>query len=53
MPNLFPSHWNNRTSYEVKTCLNLKYPMIHSMNSSEIEDYWYANQTCQIDSGKL
>ncbi len=49
--NTFPSHWwLNRTSFEIKSYLEFKYPMIHAENSTGNEDYWYANQKCQVDS---
>ncbi|UJR16746.1 hypothetical protein I4U23_003646 [Adineta vaga] len=44
--NAFPSHWNNGTTFEIKTFIDFKYPMIQSTNSSVYEDYWYSNQTC-------
>ncbi|CAF1127658.1 unnamed protein product [Adineta steineri] len=51
----FPSHWiSNGSSLEIKSFINFTYPMIHSTNfSSPDEDYWYANQTCKIDSGEI
>ena len=48
---LFPSHWGNDSSYRIKNYLNFNYPMIHSNKPSANEDYWYANQSCQTDSG--
>lgn len=50
---LFPSHWGNDSSYRIKNYVNFNYPMIHSNKSSTTEDYWYANQTCQTDSGDI
>jgi len=51
--NLFPPHWwVNRTSFKVDNYLKFIYEMIHSNDSSINEDYWYANVTCQVDSGK-
>ncbi|CAF0960564.1 unnamed protein product [Rotaria sordida] len=50
--NSFPSHWwVNRTSFHVENYIKFKYEMIHSDSSSQGEDYWYANVTCQVDSG--
>ncbi|UJR19080.1 hypothetical protein I4U23_022211 [Adineta vaga] len=50
---LFPFHWGNDSLYRIKNYLNFNYPMIHSMNSSKNEDYWYSNETCQIDTGEI
>ncbi|CAF1492717.1 unnamed protein product [Rotaria sordida] len=51
--NMFPSHWwVNRTSFKVDNYLEFIYEMIHSNDSSVNEDYWYANVTCKVDSGK-
>jgi hypothetical protein len=50
--NSFPLHWLNGTSFEIKNYLKFNYEMIHSTNSSEHEDYWYANVTCQVDGGE-
>ena len=50
--NMFPSHWQNGQSIEVKTYLQFKHEMIHSTNSSDTEDYWYSNEQCQPDSGE-
>lgn len=49
--NSFPSHWTNGKSFEIKNYLEFRYGMIHSTNSSLDEDYWYANETCRVDSG--
>jgi hypothetical protein len=52
--NSFPSHWwFNRTSFEIMNYMNFRYEMIHSTDSSLNEDYWYANVTCQTDSGEV
>jgi hypothetical protein len=51
--NSFPSHWTNGTSYEIKNYMNYNYEMIHSNESLENEDYWYANETCQIGTGEI
>ena len=44
---LFPSHWQNGTTYEIKSYIKFSNQMIYSTNSSDTEDYWYANATCQ------
>ncbi|CAF1474416.1 unnamed protein product [Rotaria sordida] len=50
--NVFPSHWLlNINSFSIKNYLEFKYIMIHSNDSSQDEDYWYANKECEIDSG--
>lgn len=52
--NYFPNHWYNGTSFQIGNYLNYTYPMIHSNDSTSInEDFWYSNQTCQIDSGEF
>ena len=51
--NEFPMHWLNETSFEIKNFLQFKYEMIPSVNSSENEDYWYANTTCKTDGGEI
>ncbi|CAF3583911.1 unnamed protein product [Rotaria sp. Silwood1] len=52
--NSFPSHWwFNRTSFQVDNYIKFKYAMIHSTDSSQHEDYWYANTTCSVDSGGI
>lgn len=50
---LFPQHWGNDSSYHIKNYVNFSYPMIHSINASVNEDYWYSNKTCQVDSGEV
>ncbi|CAF3974280.1 unnamed protein product [Adineta steineri] len=50
--NSFPSHWTNGTSYEITNYIKFNYEMIHSDNSSVDEDYWYANEKCQVDGGE-
>jgi hypothetical protein len=50
----FPSHWViNATSFQIKNYLNFSYEMIHSNHSSQEEDYWYANTTCELTSGDV
>ncbi|CAF3356569.1 unnamed protein product [Rotaria sp. Silwood2] len=49
--NSFPSHWLNGTSFKVGNYIQFKYQMIHSDSSSQDEDYWYSNVTCQVDGG--
>jgi hypothetical protein len=49
--NAFPSHWLNGSSFEIKNYLNFTYKMIHSNTSSPDEDYWYTNETCEIQDG--
>ena len=51
--NSFPTHWVNGTSCEVKNYIQFNYGMIHSNDSSSDEDYWYANVTCNVDSGQV
>ena len=49
----FPSHWNfNDSSFKIDNFVKFKYEMIHSDNDTGDEDYWYANEICQIDSGE-
>ncbi|CAF0818768.1 unnamed protein product [Adineta steineri] len=49
----FPSHWNfNDSSFKIDNFVNFRYDMIHSNNNTGNEDYWYANETCRIDSGE-
>ncbi|UJR12279.1 hypothetical protein I4U23_016456 [Adineta vaga] len=50
---LFPFHWGNDSSYRIKNYLNFNYPMIHLMNASANEDYWYSNKTCRVDTGEV
>jgi hypothetical protein len=51
--NVFPSHWLlNTSSFQIKNYLNFTYEMIHSNHSSQDEDYWYANVTCEVESGE-
>jgi hypothetical protein len=50
--NSFPSHWLNGTSFEIKNYVKFNYEMIHSNNSTDDEDYWYANTTCRIYTGQ-
>ncbi|UJR20283.1 hypothetical protein I4U23_023414 [Adineta vaga] len=51
--NLFPSNWVNGTSFYVGNYISFKYQMIHSTNSSSSdEDYWYADQSCEVDGGE-
>ena len=47
---LFPLHWGNDSSYNIKNYLNFNYPMIHSTKVDE--DYWYSNETCRTSSGQ-
>jgi len=42
---IFPSHWQNTTSFQIKNYVDSNYKMIHSKNDSK-EDYWYSNETC-------
>jgi len=50
---LFPDHWRiNETVYEITNFLEAQYEMIHSTNSSDAEDYWYSNKTCQVFTGQ-
>jgi hypothetical protein len=50
--NVFPTHWLlNASSFEIKNYFNFTYKMIHSNDSSQDEDYWYANVKCEIESG--
>ena len=45
--NLFPSHWNNQTSFQIGNYLNMNYTMIYYYNQSAVEeDYWYSAETC-------
>ncbi|CAF4807656.1 unnamed protein product, partial [Rotaria sp. Silwood2] len=37
--NVFPSHWLNGSSLEIKNYVNFTYKRIHSDNSSPDEDY--------------
>ena len=50
--NVFPSHWQNGRSIEVKSYLQFNHEMIHSTNSSDTEDYWHSNEQCELDSGE-
>ena len=50
--NSFPSHWLNGTSFQIGNYIQFKYEMIHSTDPTQSEDYWYATQTCQVDSGE-
>lgn len=50
--NLFPSHWTNTTSFQIKNFIELNYQMLHSTNhSKKDEDYWYSNVTCYDEMG--
>lgn len=50
--NSFPAHWwVNLTTYEIQNYFKFQHGMIHSTNSSETEDHWYANETCYVDLG--
>jgi len=49
--NYFPTHWDNFTSFQIKNFLKIDYKMIHSTNASDVEDYWYADETCVPDVG--
>ncbi|CAF1221891.1 unnamed protein product [Adineta steineri] len=49
--NVFPSHWMNGSTFEIKNYLNFTYKMIHSNNSSSDEDYWYTNEICETEDG--
>ncbi|CAF3096841.1 unnamed protein product [Rotaria sp. Silwood2] len=49
--NVFPSHWLNGSSLEIKNYVNFTYKRIHSDNSSPDEDYWYTNEKCEIQDG--
>ncbi|CAF4501911.1 unnamed protein product [Rotaria sp. Silwood2] len=51
--NSFPSHWLNGASFKIDNYIKFKYDIMHSTNSSQDEDYWYANETCQTDSGNI
>ena len=53
MLNLFPSHWLDQKSFEIKNYMAYQYPMIHSNDSHPDEDYWYSNTTCQVTSGEI
>ncbi|CAF1348755.1 unnamed protein product [Rotaria sp. Silwood1] len=51
--NSFPPHWwHNRSSFTIDNYIKFKYVMVYSTNFSQDEDYWYANTTCQVDSGE-
>lgn len=50
--NYFPIHWDNQTSFQIANYLDLNYKMIHSTNSSDLEDYWYSNEICHADNGE-
>ncbi|CAF1309250.1 unnamed protein product [Rotaria sp. Silwood1] len=47
----FPSHWYyNMTTFKIGNYIKFEYPMIHSSNhTQENEDYWYANEMCDVD----
>ncbi|CAF3000187.1 unnamed protein product [Rotaria sp. Silwood2] len=47
----FPSHWYyNMTTFKIGNYVKFTYPMIHSSNhTQENEDYWYANEMCDVD----
>ncbi|CAF1392157.1 unnamed protein product, partial [Adineta steineri] len=49
--NVFPSHWMNGSTFEIKNYLNFTYKMIHSNSSSSDEDYWYTNEICETEDG--
>ena len=49
----FPAHWGNATTFHVGTFLQFEYEMIHSTNSSDTEDYWYANKACEVSTGQI
>ncbi|CAF3412796.1 unnamed protein product [Rotaria socialis] len=51
--NSFPSHWLNGSSFKIENYIKYPYEMIHSMSSSQDEDYWYANVTCRTDPGNI
>ena len=49
----FPSHWNfNDSSFKIDNFVNFRYEMIHSNNNTGDEDYWYANEICETDTGE-
>ncbi|CAF2791557.1 unnamed protein product [Rotaria sp. Silwood2] len=39
--------------FKIDNYIKFKYDIMHSTNSSQDEDYWYANETCQTDSGNI
>ena len=49
--NLFPAHWNNITSFQIKGFLDINYHMIKAHNGSMSEDHWYSQETCNPDIG--
>lgn len=49
--NSFPAHWSNGSFIEVKNYLQYYNTMIKSTDPTLTEDYWFANVTCQTDSG--
>ncbi|CAF2542996.1 unnamed protein product [Rotaria sp. Silwood2] len=51
--NSFPLHWNsNSTTFKIENYIKFNYKMIHSENNSTTEDYWYADQLCEVYSGE-
>ncbi|CAF3969565.1 unnamed protein product [Rotaria sp. Silwood1] len=53
MVNSFPAHWNfNDSSFKIDNFIKFKYDMIHSDKNTNEEDYWYANETCEIYTGE-
>lgn len=51
--NSFPSHWNfNASSFKIQNFIDFQYNMIRSSADAADEDYWYANETCEIYTGE-
>ncbi|CAF3775468.1 unnamed protein product [Rotaria sp. Silwood1] len=49
----FPVHWNyNWTSFHIGNYINFNYKMIHSESISLTEDYWYADELCEVYTGE-
>ncbi|CAF1429433.1 unnamed protein product [Adineta ricciae] len=53
--NDFPVHWwVTESSFEIKNYINFHFGMIHSKNTSSIdEDYWYSNETCMLEDKEI